>query len=74
MTPWALFLGGHWTRFRPTKPGRYPLATCEGDPVDPVRSGVIGPAGQELGLAPSEPGWQGYWWSLPYPQMTRRAE
>lgn len=74
MTPWALFLGGHWTRVQPIRPGRYPVATLEGDPVDPVRSRVVGKDGREQGLAPGEPGWVGFWWSLPYPQMSRRAE
>lgn len=69
--PWALFLGGKWTRKRPSEVGLYPVATREGMPVGHRRLLRRGPKNVlcEDGVATNEPGWQGWWWDRPLPQM-----
>lgn len=68
--PWALFLGGHWQKTRPLAPGQYPVATREGGLQKGLRT--VTKQG-ELGIAPGEPGWLGYWWSRPLPPLPTPA-
>ena len=63
---WARFLAGHWTKERPTVPGRYAQADSTGE-----QSGVHGviyidPRTKEPRSVTSH---GGYWWSEPYPEL-----
>jgi hypothetical protein len=69
--PWALFLGGKWTKIRPRRPGYYPVATLEGHVLAPEKWKTIGDGGQQEGVRFGEPGWLGYWWSQPIPPLSR---
>lgn len=69
--PWTVFLDyGRWVRTRPTEPGTYPVAARTGAPGG-YRRVVMRTDGStaEADLAPGEPGWQGWWWSLPLPTL-----
>ena len=74
VAPWALFLGGKWQKKRPTRPGYYPVASREGDPLAPERYLTIDDKGRHTGVPYGEPGWQGWWWSSPLPPMPKMAE
>lgn len=75
--PWAMFLGGKWTKTRPQEPGFYPVATREGAQVEPARYKLLyrGPEPRllllEAGVAHGDPGWLGWWWDRPLPMMPR---
>lgn len=78
--PWARFLGGHWTKEFPRRPGRYPVANRQGifcgfrqvsyhfDGPDDGH-----PADVYLVDAKQAPGdretWAGWWWSEPLPAL-----
>lgn len=64
-----MFLGGRFTRKRPTRPGLYPVRGRDGGTVDPRQWRRIGEDGKEIGLAPGEPGWQGDWYDRPVPPV-----
>lgn len=75
--PWALFLGGTWTRTRPERAGTYPVATREGAVLDMSQAKRLarGPKGLvEAGVPHGEPGWQGWWWSQPIPLIPKPCE
>ena len=65
---WAEFLCGSWECGDPDLPGWYPVATREGDVVDPREWVSVGETTRERGRGHAEPGWQGYRWSLPIPR------
>lgn len=66
-----MFLGGRWTRDRPTAPGYYPVATLEGAVLPPERYKLIDKRGRQADAGHGEPGWLGWWWSHPLPAMQR---
>lgn len=73
--PWALFLGGKWTRTQPTKPGLYPVATLyEGAHVGHrlmvKRNGKV----VQADVPVNQPGWQGWFWSQPLPPMPQAPQ
>ena len=69
--PWAYWLGGKWTRRKPTKPGLYPIASLDGTVRDPRSWLIIEDDGRERGRGFAEPGWQGWVWDRPMPPILR---
>jgi hypothetical protein len=66
---WERFLGGHWTREQPTKPGHYPVQGVKCGEVDgntPSILVIVYKAKGELRLTQS---WGGWWWSEPLPNL-----
>lgn len=62
--PWALFLGAHWTKFRPRVAGWYLLADLEGAFR---RVEYIDPAAPLTFVEP----WRGWYWNRPIPGLPR---
>lgn len=71
--PWAAFLGGTWQKTRPVRPGCYFVADRSGV-VRGVRHLVTDKFDRviEPNLPQGEPGWQGWWWSMPVPDAPTR--
>jgi hypothetical protein len=66
---WERFLGGHWTRERPTKTGYYPIqAIKSGDPdgTPPSMLILVYELDGEIHYTQS---WGGWWWSHPLPDL-----
>lgn len=66
---WALFLGGHWTRERPTKPGYYPVEAVTCGDQDGVVPSLTVLAYDDHGQLRFAQSWGGWWWSEPLPAL-----
>lgn len=64
---YAEYLGGHFTRSRPTEPGIYGIATLEGDFVGYRALKMVEGELIDTLQVHGEPGWEGWWWSHPLP-------
>lgn len=66
--PYDRLLPGEWTRTQPTRPGWYFVATRDGWPAG-MREWRFDRFGRcrQVGIGPSEPGWQGFIWSQALP-------
>jgi len=66
--PWTAFLGGRWVKTPPVRPGRYFIADRSGT-VRGTRDYLTDRQGRvvQVGLGFAQPGWQGWWWSMPVP-------
>jgi hypothetical protein len=66
---WERFLGGHWTRVRPTKPGYYPVegVACGQLPGKAPSTTVL--AYDDQGTLRFSQSWGGWWWSEPLPML-----
>lgn len=69
--PWPFFLGGKWVRKRPTAPGLYPVASANGEIVEPRKWRRVDDQGREMGLGRDDKPWAGWWWDRPCPPIVR---
>ncbi len=71
---WGEFLGGQWTLNRPDLSGVYPVASLDGVVAGLRRLEYD----QCMNLVDKlqthgEPGWLGYWWSVPLPNPPKKV-
>lgn len=73
LDPWADYIGGHWTRTKPERPGIYAIATREGHHVGyrefQMREGEV----VDTLVVVNEPGWQAWFWSTPLPSPPKEV-
>jgi hypothetical protein len=67
---WEKFLGGHWTREKPTKPGSYPICAVGGGSTNQMLL-VVELQDKSMLYLPS---WGGWVWSEPSPGLPQPQE
>ena len=82
---WLKFMGGHWTKEKPTKEGDYAITDrdsykmCRGKPLSYRTVGVYNYDGKlrmTVGWADEKNPmpWGGWWWSEPMPKLPNPGE
>lgn len=73
LDPWADYIGGQWVLSKPQRAGIYPIASREGHHVGyrefKMRDGEL----VDTLVAVNEPGWCGWYWSVPLPSPPREV-